>query len=275
MGLTARLFAAAAAIASAVLIALEARPLADVFLRADPTLQGSFSLLHARPFLSVAAHCGLIVLAVHGFFTAAPQRSRARLGMLMSFGALGLEVLSLAPCLIAADALCGVYYIVIGPFAALIMLAGFAIYLAASGSRGLTQATALGVVSLGAAALAAYWIVTPHAPADCTRIASDIQRDSCVMNFALQTNDAQLCEQVNFDGSRWSCTYQIAERKGDATLCDRISPPCRYTGPGPACEPERFRDTCYLVVARRLRDGRLCERITPGDMQTNCRAQAR
>ena len=94
------------------------------------------------------------------------------------------------------------------------------------------------------------------------------------MDFALRTNDDRLCEQVTFDSSRWSCTYQIAERKGDATLCERIALPCRYTGPGPTCEPARFRDTCYLVTARKLGDRTLCERMTPGDLQASCRKQA-
>lgn len=263
------------AVVAAVLIALEARPLADIFLRADPTLQGSFSLLHTRAFFSVAAHAALIALAIHLVFAKAQWNTRARLGALLCLGALGLELLSLAPCLLGGGKLCGVYYILIGPFTALAMLVGTAIFVAASGNRGLRRTVALGAASLCAAALAAYWHFTPRSPADCARIASEFQRGACVMNFALQTNDDQLCEQVNFDSSRWSCTYQIAERRGDATLCERISLPCRYTRPGPACEPEGFRNTCYLVVARKLRDAQLCQRITTGEMKANCQAQAR
>lgn len=138
----------------------------------------------------------------------------------------------------------------------------------------LTGVTGLGVAGLGAAALAAYWYFTPKTPDDCARISDDLKRGVCLMDFALRTNDDRLCEQVTFDSSRWSCTYQIAERKGDATLCERIALPCRFTGPGPTCEPARFRDTCYLVTARKLGDRTLCERMTPGDLQASCRKQA-
>lgn len=269
-----RLFASVAALAAISLIALEAGPLMDIFLRADPTLQGSFSLLHARAFLSVAGHLALAVLSLRLVFGAAPATVAARIGAWLCYGALALELLTLAPCVLGGGALCGVFYVVAVPFTALAMLAGFGLFVAASASRWLMRAAVLGVAGMGATALAAYWYITPKSPEECARISDDIKRGACVMNFALQTGDDRLCEQVTLDSSRWSCLYQIAERKGNPTLCERIVPPCRYTRPGPACEPERYRDTCYLVTARKLGDPKLCERMTPGDMQANCRKQA-
>lgn len=270
-----RLLAAAAALAALCLIALDAWPLADIFQRADPTLQGSFSLLHLRAFLSVAGHLALAALALRLALGAAPPAVRtARSGAWLCFGALGLELLALAPCLFGGGALCGVFYLVVGPLTALAMLAGFAIFVAAAGSRAMRRGALLGAAALGAAAVAAFWLVTPRSPADCAGLADGLKRDACTMNFALQTSDERLCEQVVFDSSRWSCLYQIAERKGDATLCERIAAPCRHTTPGPACEPDRFRDTCWLVTSRKLREPALCERMTSGDLQASCRKQA-
>lgn len=274
MSLLQRMLAVAAALASISLITLEVGPLADIFLRTDPTLQGSLSILHARAFLSVTGHLALAVLSLRIAFIEAPVTLTARIGAWLCYGALALEVLSLTPCMVALDALCGVYYVMAGPLTALAMLAGFGLFVTASASRRLTTATVLGLVGLGATALAVYWNFTPKSPAECTRISDDIKRGACVMNFALQTGDDRLCEQITLDSSRWSCTYQIAERKSDASLCERIAPPCRYAVPGSACEPERFRNTCYLVTARKLRDPNLCEGMTPGDLRTSCRKQA-
>jgi hypothetical protein len=271
----ARTVAAVAACVAGALIVLEVGPMGDIFLRADPTLQGAFSSLHLRGFLTVAAHGALIALALQWLFAPPALGKLARAAAWACFGALALELLTLAPCVAAGGALCGVFYIVASPFTALVMLIAFGVYLTASGSRGLACAAALGVVTLLASALAAYWLLTPQSPVDCERLGPGMKRDNCVMNFALQTHDDKLCDTVNFDSSRWSCTYQIAERKGDAALCERIVPPCRYTAPGPACEPDRFRDTCYLVVARKLHDAKLCERVRAGDMQANCRKQMR
>lgn len=274
MTLLRRLLALAAALAAVSLIALEARPLWDIFLRADPTLRGSFSILHARTFLSVAGHLALVMMSLRLTFVAAAPTPIGRIGVWLCYGALALEFLLLAPCVFAGGALCGLYYVVGGPFTALAMIFGFGLFVSTSGSRMLTGVTVLGVVGLGAAALAAYWYFTPKSPAECARISDDLKRGACVMNFALRTDDDRLCEQVTFDSSRWSCIYQIAERKADATLCERIALPCRYTGPGLACEPVRYRDTCYLMTARALSDPELCERMTSGDLQASCRKQA-
>jgi len=274
MSLLPRLLSLAAALAAVSLIALEAGPLTAIFLRADPTLQGSFSMLHARSFLSVAGHLALAALSLRLLFGAAPAAAQARIGAWLCYGALALELLTLTPCVLDADALCGVFYLMAGPYTAIAMLAGSGLFVAASASRWLMSAALLGVAGMGAAALAAYWYITPKSPAECARISDDIRRGTCVMNFALQASDDKLCDQVTFDSSRWSCLYQIAERKGDATLCERIVPPCLYAGPGPACEPERYRDLCYLVTARRLSNPELCKRMTPGDLQANCRKQA-
>lgn len=273
MSIWRRVLAVAAAVAALSLIGLEAGPLADLFLRADPTLQGSFSLLNARSLLSVAGHLALAALSLRLAFVIAPASSGARIGAWLCYGALALELLSLTPCVFGGGALCGVFYVVLGPLTALAMLAGFGLSLTAGASRALKRGALAGMAALGLAAFVAYWYVTPKSPGDCARISDDIKRGNCVMNFALQAGDDQLCEQVSFDSSRWSCIYQIAERKGDPMLCQRIVPPCRYTSPGPGCEPERYRDTCYLVTARKLRDPGLCERMTPGELQESCRRQ--
>lgn len=274
MRLILRLLALAATFAAVSLIAVDATPLADIFLRADPTLQGSFSILQARAFLSVSAHFGLALLSLWLTFSTTPAPRISRTGAWLAYGALGLELLTLTPCVFAGSALCGLYYIFLGPITALVMLAGFGLFVVTGSSRALRHASTLSFVALGTAALGGYWYFTPQSAAECSRISDDIKRGTCVMNFALQTGDDKLCEQIALDSARWSCIYQIAERKGDAALCLRISLPCRYTALGPACEPERFRDTCYLVTARKLGDPALCGRVTPGDSQASCRKQA-
>jgi hypothetical protein len=246
-----------------------------LFLRSDPTLQGSLTLLNARPLLSVAAHAGLMLIGMHQVLAPQTVSVAARHSARLCYGVLALELLSLLPCLVGRDALCGVYYVFLGPIAAMTLFVGFAVYLATSRSRVLIATTVLVLFLSVGSALAAYWYITPKSPEQCDRIVEPIGRDTCRMNFALQANDAALCETVDFDSSRWSCTYQIAEQKGDPALCDRIALPCRNRSPGTTCDPELYRNTCFLVVARKLHDPRLCERMTPGDLRERCLEQAR
>ena len=272
---TKRAAAVAVVIAAGSLAALETNPLVDLFLRADATLQGSFSLLNARPLLSVVAHLALVLIGLHRLVAAQAAAVATRIPARLCYGALALELLSLAPCILARDALCGVFYIFLGPITAIPILVGFAAYLRLAQSTPLVATSSLALLLAVGSALAAYWIVTPRSPAECARVGDPVKRGTCVMNFALQTSDADLCEGVDLDSSRWSCVYQIAERKGDPALCERIAPPCRERSPGPACEPESYRHTCILVVARKLRDPRLCEHMKPGDLQTRCREQTK
>lgn len=161
------------------------------------------------------------------------------------------------------------------PVTATLILVGFAAYLATSRSRALITATGLTVISIVGSALTTFWYVTPRSHHECARLAEPIRRDLCRMNFALRMDDAALCDTIDFDPSRWSCTYQIAERKGEPELCDRIAPPCRHRSPGLVCDPDFYRNTCFLVVARKLRDPRLCEQMTPGELQARCLEQTR
>lgn len=269
-----RAFTALAAIAAGLLLALDLRPLGALFLRSDPTLRGSFSLLHARAFLSPAAHLALIALALFRLRASLPLDPRARRAARAAFAALSLEIAALLPCTFALDALCGVYYILVAPFTATAMLAAVAVFVGAAGSRSLLHWTAIGLAGLAAAGVATWSLVAPKSAADCRQIAAGLPRDNCLVNFALPAGDAALCGEVVFDSSRWSCLYEIAERAGNPALCDQISAPCRYTQPGPSCEPERYRDTCFLVVARKLRDASLCERVGDPAQQSSCREQA-
>lgn len=257
------------------LIALEAQPLVDLFSRSDPRLSGSFSLLNARPLLSVAAHAALILIGMHRLLappsTTVSSRARARL----CYGVFAIELLALTPCVFGRAALCGVFYVGLGPVTATLILIGFAAYLATSRSRALITATGLTVISIAGSALTTFWYVTPRSHHECARLAEPIRRDLCRMNFALRMDDAALCDTIDFDPSRWSCTYQIAERKGEPELCDRIAPPCRHRSPGLVCDPDFYRNTCFLVVARKLRDPRLCEQMTPGELQARCLKQTR
>jgi hypothetical protein len=273
--ITRRLAAAVVLLAGSSLAALEASPIADLFLRATPTLHGSFSLLAARPLLSVVAHLALVAIGLHRLIASEAVAVATRASARLCYGALAVELLSLAPCAFGGDALCGVFYVLVLPATALAILVGFATYLVAARSRALVVLSS-GALLLGAAsALAAWWIVTPRSPVDCERIDEPIKRGTCLVNFALRTSAAALCEEVDFDSSRWSCLYELAERAGDPTLCERIVLPCRAHSPGPTCDPDTYRDTCFLVVARKLRDPRLCERLTARDLRTSCLEQVR
>lgn len=265
-------------LAAGALATLEARPVAELFVRADPVLRGSWTLLGLRPLLALVGHVALIVIGLHRLLArraVSTGPTGARTTAWICYGLLAFELLLLVPCLFAHDALCGVYYIVASPLTATSMLLGLAVYVSTTRSRALTASAASISLAAVGASVAAYWMVTPGTHAECDQIAEAIARDTCRMNFALAASDADLCETVDFDSSRWSCLYQIAERDGNAVLCDRIAWPCRNTDPGPACDPEFYRDTCLLVVARRLQDATLCGRMAPGELQSRCREQVK
>jgi len=273
--LTRRVVAIFVGLVAGTLLFLEINPLVDLFLRADPTLQGTFSFLNARPFLTVAAHTALVAIAVHRFLASASSVEATRGPARICYAVLAAELLTIVPCVVARDALCGVFYVFVSPFTAIAILLGFAVLLAKSGSRALIAGSAFALLLMIAAGFGAYRYITPKSPAECVRIAEPVKQDACRMNFALQASDAELCETIVFDSSRWSCTYQIAERKGDPSLCERIALPCRFRSPGLACDPDRYRNTCLLVVARKLRDGSLCARMAEGEFRTRCLEQAR
>ena len=251
----------------------EVNPIQDLIFNADPTLQGSLSFLNIRPLLSVAGHLSAVTLALYQSFARAPVTPGAKAGTYLCYGALGVELLALVPCLVFPGSLCGLYYLLINQVAAPVMLVGLAVASCTAGSRVLAGATIVMAVTLLAAGVGVFWVVTPKSAKACDNLGESLKRDTCVMNFALRHNDEKLCEQVNFDSSRWSCLYQIAERKGMPALCEQITRPCRNTTPGPACEPDLYRDTCYLVVARKIRDKALCANVTDTHKRASCESQ--
>jgi hypothetical protein len=269
-----RLLLVLPALAACALALLDARAIPDLFLKTDPTLQGSFSLLHLRPFVSVLGHAAVVLMALHQMFRSAPTASAARTAFRTALVALGLEALALAPCALARDALCGVFYIFVGEATGPVMLAAFIFYLARAGDPILTRASAAAAVLLACGAAAAYWQLTPQSAAACEAIGDELKRGTCIMNIALRDDDAALCDRVSFDSSRWSCLYQVAERQGQPALCERITAPCRYTSPGLQCDPQTYRDLCYLVVARKLKDQKWCARIAAGDKRSSCLQQS-
>jgi hypothetical protein len=154
------------------------------------------------------------------------------------------------------------------------MMAGLAVVSCTAGSRALAGTTLVAAVALVAAGLGAFWGVTPKSAGECDNLGESLKRDACVMNFALRHTDETLCERINFDSSRWSCLYQIAERKDMPALCEQITRPCRHISPGLACEPDLYRDTCYLVVARKIRDKALCSNVTDPGKRASCESQS-
>lgn len=275
MILLSRLLLLLCVLAGCALLCIDARAIPDLFLNADPTLQGSFSLTHLRPFVLVMGHASVVLLLLHRMFAREPAPSGARAAFQVALGTLGLELLSLAPCVLAPGALCGVFYILVSQATAPVMLAAFVAYLVQAGSPMLTRISATGAVLLGAGVAAAFWHFTPASAAGCGTIQDELKRGACIMNFALRDSDESLCNQVAFDSSRWSCLYQIAERKGLPALCERITAPCRYESPGLQCDPVTYRDTCYLVVARKLEDEKWCGQVSDAAKQAGCLEQSR
>jgi hypothetical protein len=261
------------AVVAAGLLLFEVNPIRDLILNADPTLQGSLSFLNIRPLLSVAGHLSAVTLALYLSFASASLTPGAKAGIYLCYGALGVELLALAPCMVFPGSLCGIYYFLINQAAAPVMMVGLAVVSRAAGSRALVGAIIVVAVTLLAAGVGVFWGVTPKSAGDCENLAASLKRDACVMNFALRYDDEKLCERVNFDSSRWSCLYQIAERKGMPALCKQITQPCRYETPGLACEPNIYRDTCYLVVARKIRDKALCGNVTDANKRASCESQ--
>ncbi|MFY9317425.1 MAG: hypothetical protein WAO95_17945 [Burkholderiales bacterium] len=261
-------------VAACALLIVDARAIPDLFLNADPTLQGSFSLLHLRPFVAVLGHACVVLASLHRLFAGAPAPSGARWAFRAMLGALVLEVVSLAPCVFAPDALCGLFYLLVNHATAPIMLAAFVAYLARAGSARLTRASAAGALLLAAGVAAAFWQVTPRSAGGCDAIGDELKRGACLMNFALRDSDELLCDRVSFDSSRWSCLYQIAERKGKPALCMQIAAPCRFASPGVQCDPQTYRDTCYLVVARKLKDETWCGQVSDAGKRAACLKQS-
>lgn len=262
------------ALAACALLLLDARAIPDLLLKSDPTLQGSFSLRHLRPIVAVLGHAAVILMSLHLMFARAPATAGARTAVKLALAALALEVLVLLPCAFAPDALCGVFYIFISEATGPVMLAAFLFYLARAGSPALTRASAAAAVLLAGGAAAAYWQFTPQSAAACEAIGDELKRSTCMMNFALRDDDDSLCERVSFDSSRWSCLYQIAERRGKPALCEQIAAPCRFASPGLQCDPQTYRDTCYLVVARKLKDEKWCAPIAAQDKRSSCLKQS-
>lgn len=262
------------AVVAAGLLFFEVDPIRDLIFNADPTLQGSLSFLNIRPLLSVAGHLSVVTLALYLLFASAPVTRDAKVGIYLCYGALAVELLALAPCLVFPGSLCGLYYLLINQVAGPVMIAGLAVAACTAGSRALVATTIVVAVALLAAGLGVFWGVTPKSAGECDSLGEPMKRDACVMNFALRYNDEKLCEQVNFDSSRWSCLYQVAERKDMPALCEQITRPCRNISPGIACEPNLYRDTCYLVVARKTQDKTLCANVTDVQKRAGCESQA-
>jgi hypothetical protein len=262
------------AVVAAGLLSFEVVPVRDLIFNADPTLQGSLSFLNFRPLLSVAGHLSAVTLALYLSFAAAPATRGAKTGIYLCYGALAVELLALVPCLVFPSALCGVYYLLINQVAAPVMMAGLAVVSCTAGSRALAGTTLVAAVALVATGLVVFWGITPKSAGECDNLGESLKRDACVMNFALRHNDETLCERINFDSSRWSCLYQIAERKDMPALCEQITRPCRHISPGLACEPDLYRDTCYLVVARKIRDKALCSNVTDPGKRASCESQS-
>jgi len=275
MVLSSRLLLSLAVIAASALLFIDARAIPDLFLNADPTLQGSFSLLHLRPFVSVLGHGSVVLMSLHRLFARGPAPSGARVAFQVGLGALGLEAVSLAPCFLVLGALCGVFYFLVNLATAPVMLAAFVVYLARVGSSMLMRTSATVAVLLAVGVAAAFWQFTPKLAAGCETIQDELKRGNCIMNFALRDSDESLCDQVSFDSSRWSCLYEIAERKGKPALCEQIAAPCRFKSRGLQCDPETYRDTCFLVVARKLKDEKWCGQISDAAKQAGCLEQSR
>lgn len=265
-------FSAAVGVFAGVLIALDLNGIQDAFLFADPTMGGGLSAMNVRAVLSVLGHGCVILLALHRVISRdAP--TAGRLAARLCFGAVMAEALVLTPCLPAADALCGVFYIVLNQVTAPVMIIGFAIHLTQTRSRRLLAITGGLVAATAAGALIGYLHFTPKSAADCETLSGDLRRDNCLANFAARDNDESLCERIDFDSTRWTCLYQIAERKGMPSLCGQVTAPCRFESPGVQCDPETYRDTCYLVVARRLKDAKWCGHVADAAKQENCLKQ--
>ena len=86
-------------LAAGALLVLDIRQLPDLFLRANPTLQGSFSLLHVQPFVSVAGHLSVAALALYLALGKDNGAKNTKFASGICFGALAIELLALAPCM--------------------------------------------------------------------------------------------------------------------------------------------------------------------------------
>jgi len=82
-------------------------------------------------------------------------------------------------------------------------------------------------------------------------------KETCYLNVAVATNDAELCSLLNaqdneFDQKR---QYVAISSSGDWRV-DRAE--------------RGYRDQCYYDIGRRIKDVRLCENIENGNMKSGC-----
>jgi hypothetical protein len=264
-----RIVSAVVVLLAAALLALEINPVTELFLRASPLSERGGLVLRLRPLLSIAGHGLLILIGLHHTRSPYARTRGARSGRLLAYGALALELASLLPCVAMPDALCGLWFILVNPWAALAMLIGGGCIVWAAAGRGLLYCSLAAGAGLGTLLLLAYWTVTPKHADDCGR--ASVRADACLLEFAVRDRDALLCQRIEHDSTRWTCLYRLAERTRMPELCAHIAPPCRDHTPGLGCEPALYRDTCFVVVSRALGDARYCAAIIDATKRESCK----
>ena len=86
------------------------------------------------------------------------------------------------------------------------------------------------------------------------------QKDQCYSAYAMNKDDALICDKITEVSLKDSCYSNFATKLGDTTLCDKI-------------KTADQKNNCYYQIAQRLGDSSLCQKITNASMKDNCLQQ--
>lgn len=162
----------------------------------------------------------------------------------------GLEIVAFLPCLLAVDALCGVFLVLIHQLAGPAAIIGLFILLAKMSPAKIRNAIIALLLLLIAFFVLQHEIRRPGNAEDCSRLTEDLGRSNCIKQFALASNSPELCMRISFDFVRFSCLYQVAGHLHDASLCDRIKNLPGDKVAGRPSDAAKYKETCLKVVGR-------------------------
>ena len=83
-----------------------------------------------------------------------------------------------------------------------------------------------------------------------------IAQDICHTVFAVEKNDASICNKIKTPELKGGCYSEVANKKGDVSICDAA--------------PADARDSCYAKMVERMGNVATCEKIQRQDDRDNC-----
>jgi hypothetical protein len=183
-----------------------------------------------------------------------------------------LQLLSLTPCFLAKEALCGVFYILLASITTVFAVPALFIVLARQYN---TKFAALIFASIASLVMGLFFWLAPRSVKDCKKIPQELERGECFGHLAEKFKDEKLCLEMTFGPSRATCLRTLAEAKTDVNICDLIQASEKMESPGINFKPDEYRDVCYWVLAFQRHDVTICAKITNNEQRINCSQKAK